>query len=54
MVMLIQQPKSYLGMLYKGKGTADLDSCIYYASAVIDNGYYELESDFYASCSVVL
>lgn len=39
-------PKSYLGMLYKGKGTADLDSCIYYASAVIDNGYYELESDF--------
>ena len=36
-------PKSYLGMLYKGKGTADLDSCIYYASAVIDNGYYEYE-----------
>lgn len=29
-------PKSYLGMLYKGKGTADLDSCIYYASMVID------------------
>lgn len=39
-------PKSYLGMLYKGKGIADLDSCIYYASTVIDNGYYELESDF--------
>ncbi len=29
--------KSYLGMLYKGKGTADLDSCIYYASKVIDS-----------------
>ena len=29
-------PQSYLGMLYKGKGTADLDSCIYYASMVIN------------------
>jgi len=29
--------KSYLGMLYKGKGTADLDSCIYYSSQVIAN-----------------
>lgn len=30
-------PESYLGMLYKGKGTADLDSCIYYSSLVINN-----------------
>lgn len=29
-------PKSYLGMLYKGEGTADLDSCIYYSTAVIN------------------
>ncbi len=29
-------PNSYLGMLYKGQGTADLDSCIYYASMVIN------------------
>lgn len=28
--------KSYLGMLYKGKGTADLDSCIYYSTMVIN------------------
>lgn len=27
---------SYLGMLYKGKGTADLDSCIYYSTMVIN------------------
>lgn len=39
-------PKSYLGMLYKGNIATDLDSCIYYASKVIDNGYYELESDY--------
>lgn len=39
-------PKSYLGMLYKGKGTADLDSCIFYASKTINNGYYQLESDY--------
>lgn len=39
--------KSYLGMLYKGKGTADLDSCIYYANYVIDqDGHYSLESDY--------
>lgn len=36
-------PNSYLGMLYKGKGTADLDSCIYYSSMVINSGKYELE-----------
>ena len=29
-------PQSYLGMLYKGKGTNDLDSCIYYATQVIN------------------
>ena len=28
--------KSYLGMLYKGTGTADLDSAIFYSSMVID------------------
>lgn len=39
-------PKSYLGMLYKGQGTADLDSCVYYSSTVIDHGYYALERDF--------
>ena len=39
-------PKAYLGMLYKGKGVADLDSCVYYASKVIDHSYYQLESDF--------
>lgn len=40
-------PKSYLGMLYKGTGTADLDSCIYYTSYVIDqDGHYALEGDY--------
>ena len=40
-------PKSYLGMLYKGTGTADLDSCIYYSNYVIDqDGHYALESDY--------
>lgn len=38
--------KSYLGMLYKGKVNTDLDSCIYFASAVINSGNYALESDF--------
>ena len=37
---------SYLGMLYKGKGTADLDSCIYYSSMVINSGKYKLETNF--------
>lgn len=36
-------PKSYLGMLYKGKVSTDLDSCIYYTSMVINSGYYDLE-----------
>ena len=39
-------PKSYLGMLYKGTGTADLDSCIYYSSMVINSGKYQLEPNF--------
>lgn len=40
-------PKSYLGMLYKGNGTADLDSCIYYANYVIDqDGAYALNADY--------
>lgn len=39
--------KAYLGMLYKGTGTADLDSCIYFASQVIDHSnYFELEQDY--------
>ena len=38
-------PESYLGMLYKGKGTADLDSCIYYASMVINA--HPLVADYY-------
>lgn len=37
-------PKSYLGMLYKGQGTADLDSCIHYASMVINA--HPLVSDY--------
>ena len=40
-------PKSYLGMLYKGTGTADLDSCIYYTNYVIDqDGHYALNADY--------
>jgi starch-binding outer membrane protein, SusD/RagB family len=39
---------SYLGMLYKGSVSTDLDSCVYYASKVIDSGYYELEDDYAA------
>ena len=39
-------PKSYLGMLYKGTGTADLDSAIYYASMVINSGQYALETNY--------
>ncbi len=39
-------PKSYLGMLYKGKVSTDLDSCIYYASMVINSHKYELEPDY--------
>ncbi|RHE91449.1 RagB/SusD family nutrient uptake outer membrane protein [Bacteroides intestinalis] len=38
--------KSYLGMLYKGNIATDLDSCIYYASQVINHGYYNLEADY--------
>lgn len=36
-------PKSYLGMLYKGNVATDLDSCIYYASQVIGSGKYTPE-----------
>lgn len=40
-------PKSYLGMLYKGTGSADLDSCIYYSNYVIDqDGHYALADDY--------
>ncbi|MDR0572988.1 MAG: RagB/SusD family nutrient uptake outer membrane protein [Tannerella sp.] len=38
--------KSYLGMLYKGNAGSDLDSCIFFASRVINHGYYQLESDY--------
>lgn len=38
--------KSYLGMLYKGTGTADLDSCIYYEDMVINSGKYTLEPNY--------
>jgi len=39
--------KSYLGMLYKGNVATDLDSCIWFASQVIDNsGYHALEADY--------
>ena len=33
-------------MLYKGKVSTDLDSCIYYASMVINSQKYELEPDY--------
>lgn len=36
-------PNSYLGMLYKGNVATDLDSCIYYASMVINSGKYTPE-----------
>lgn len=36
--------KSYLGMLYKGEGAADLDSCVYYANMVINA--HPLVSDY--------
>ncbi|MDD4534752.1 MAG: RagB/SusD family nutrient uptake outer membrane protein [Prevotella sp.] len=39
-------PKSYLGMLYKGKVSSDLDSCIFYANMVINSGKYSLESNY--------
>jgi len=39
-------PKSYLGMLYKGNVATDLDSCIHYASMVVGSGQYELERDY--------
>ena len=39
--------KSYLGMLYKGEGSADLDSCIYYCNYVLEqDGHYSLNSDY--------
>ena len=40
-------PQSYLGMLYKGTGTADLDSCIYFCNYEINqDGHYELAKDY--------
>ncbi|WP_321478720.1 RagB/SusD family nutrient uptake outer membrane protein [uncultured Bacteroides sp.] len=38
--------KSYLGLLYKGNVSTDLDSCVYYATQVIKNTNYELETDY--------
>lgn len=39
-------PNSYLGMLYKGNVSTDIDSCIYYASQVINSGKYQLEPNY--------
>lgn len=40
-------PQSYLGMLYKGTGTADLDSCIYFCNYVIQqDGHYALAENY--------
>ena len=40
-------PNAYLGMLYKGNVSTDLDSCIYFASQVIDNTInYHLADDY--------
>jgi starch-binding outer membrane protein, SusD/RagB family len=39
-------PKSYLGMLYKGNVSTDLDSCIYYSNLVINSGKYKLETNY--------
>lgn len=39
-------PKSYLGMLYKGNVSTDLDSCIYFASQVINSGVYQLQDNY--------
>lgn len=38
---------SYLGLLYKGNVSTDLDSCIYFASQVINSGYHRLSDDYY-------
>lgn len=38
--------ESYLGMLYKGKVSTDLDSCVYYSSMVINSGKYTLEPNY--------
>ncbi|NDW11452.1 RagB/SusD family nutrient uptake outer membrane protein [Bacteroides sp. 214] len=39
--------KSYLGMLYKGDVSTDLDSCLHFANYVIaQDGYYKLETDY--------
>lgn len=39
-------PKSYLGQLYKGNVSTDLDSVIYFASQVIGSGQYQLEKNY--------
>lgn len=39
-------PQSYLGMLYKGNKSSDLDSCIYYTSLVINSGKHALEPNY--------
>lgn len=41
-------PQSYLGMLYKGSVSTDLDSCIYYSTMVINSGQYQMEKDYLA------
>lgn len=37
----------HLKMLYKGNVASDLDSCIYYATEVINSGDYELAADYW-------
>ena len=39
-------PESYLGMLYKGNVSTDLDSCIHYASMVIGSGKHKLADNY--------
>lgn len=37
---------SYLGLLYKGNISSDLDSCIYFANQVINSGYHVLADNY--------
>jgi len=39
-------PNSPYGLLYKGNVSTDLDSCIYFASQVINSGYHKLANSY--------
>lgn len=39
--------ETHLKMLYKGSGANDLDSCIYFATQVLNSGDYELAADYW-------